>query len=216
MNCKYKRIRSVSHWTWPLKRHARVNSHCQSANQINYAYRWNWHEIISNFRSVFVPNTILFIRMIFIVLLLCLQCRRWICGNNVNESGTPSHWSCLLDAAGDFQIVLRNRCSIFSIWPANMLHEVRLLDVRRRSGKLNRGRHIINFCSKNWTQLEFNSNFASNSASIPRQSRLPLILIAKTAKWPFNTNHSIIFTVKWHAIMMRTKWFFRWFSYNAK
>lgn len=139
---------------------------CQS-NQLCIPLKlaWNYQQIPKhvcakrNFVLLFRPHVtqyvyrvfvVKWIRIVFIVLLLCLQCRRWICGDNVNESGTPSHWPCLLDAAGDFQIVLWNWCSIFSIWPANMLHEIRLLDVRRRSGRLNRDRYIFNFCSKTW------------------------------------------------------------------
>lgn len=62
------------------------------------------------------------------------QCRRWIRCYHINKGRAPSYGQSVLDASGHFQIVMRNRCTLFSIRSTNVFHEIWLVDIRRWSG----------------------------------------------------------------------------------
>lgn len=62
--------------------------------------------------------------------------RGWgVRGYHDDQSYPTLHGQGTVDTSGDFQILVRDRRPIFPIRSANLLHEVRLVDLRRYSGK---------------------------------------------------------------------------------
>lgn len=68
---------------------------------------------------------------------------RWVRGDHHDEGHSALHGQGGVDPAGHFQIILRDWCALLSLRSADVLHEVRLLDLRRRSGMSTHPYHLI-------------------------------------------------------------------------
>lgn len=69
--------------------------------------------------------------------LVCLLQRGWELPHNHNDQGySLSRWIGQVGAPRDIQVLVRYRCPVFSVWRANLLAEVRKLDLWWFSGKL--------------------------------------------------------------------------------
>lgn len=64
-----------------------------------------------------------------------LQRRRQLRGDDHDKSHTALHRQSDVETTSHLQIVLWNRRWILSVWRANVLHEIRIVDVRRIHGE---------------------------------------------------------------------------------
>lgn len=65
---------------------------------------------------------------------LYAQCGRWVRGDNNDKSRLTLHGQGALEPARYFQVVLWDRRPLLSVRPADVFHEVWLLELRRWSG----------------------------------------------------------------------------------
>lgn len=63
------------------------------------------------------------------------QRRRQLRGDHHDEGDPTTRRDSHVEAAGHLQVLLRDRRRVFPVRRADLLHEIRILDVRRQYGK---------------------------------------------------------------------------------